>query len=75
MASSRRSKEEENFLNVTFMVFKHSLKALRCIVDREISPVKLQNVVLIHMNKLGRLSPTQQKILKPPQGKRTFIPE
>ncbi|VDI79953.1 Hypothetical predicted protein [Mytilus galloprovincialis] len=68
MASSRRSKEEENFLNVTFMVFKHSRQALRCIVDREISPVKLQNVVLIHMNKLGRLSPTQQKILKPPQG-------
>lgn len=72
MASStnyQRSKEEEHFLNVAFILSKHSLQALRYIVDREISPVRLQNEVFGHWNKLkGRLSQTQKKILKPPQG-------
>ncbi|XP_063440969.1 ankyrin-1-like isoform X2 [Mytilus trossulus] len=65
-----RSKEEENFLNVAFMLSKHSLQALRYIVDREIDPVRLQKEVFKHLNnnKLGRLSQTQQKILKPPKG-------
>ncbi|CAG2214076.1 ANK [Mytilus edulis] len=64
-----RSKEEENFLNVAFMLSKHSLQALRFIVDREIDPLRLQKEVFKHWSQMKcRLSQTQQKILKPPQG-------
>lgn len=64
-----RSKEEENFLNVVFMLSKHSIQALRYIIDREISPVRLQSEVKNKWIQIkGRLSQTQQKILNPPQG-------